>query len=552
MQPTPPTDLTPARCGTTAVHPPHPIDGSAPGVADCDGLMRRATDREIAQANAYTDVETADWDRDNPGFDIARQDVFDRALEVLIHANGGRYTEPAPAVGRCGERAPQFFPTVPTVHCALLAGHPGWHRADDGCEWTDGDAMRPAATDPLVVAVLDAAIVLAQSMPRFVEGGGPWDFSAEEIALGRAVDAMLATCHDLRDQPTEPAPVDLTPPDDQPRDTRFTGPGADRVNDIEAMLAATFTDTPTTPAADLADEAAHERARTEPRYSIAFNALTAALAKADRFVALSERQAVTEAVLTAIDAYRAGPTPTDERQAWTAVHRLVNGLDQRGISVEFAGKATGAADAALAHIDRLTTALNDAARDAHADLEAVYDGLSAEQEIRAHALNAAVGLVDTSDAGDLTRWTLDVASEFAAFIGDGATRDDIEAPDYDEVQKTFQREFAAGYHEAVRRLRDPGWYDRWWQSADHEATGGIHIGVAYQDHLAKALEDTAPDPDDPWADALASTSPRCTCQAGPGEHPHTSRGCDIEDCGCTWTPPAVNEARQRAVGGDLG
>ena len=34
--------------------------------------------------------------------------------------------------------------------------------------------------------------------------------------------------------------------------------------------------------------------------------------------------------------------------------------------------------------------------------------------------------------------------------------------------------------------------------------------------------------------------PRCTCQASPGEHPHTVRGCDVPDCGCRWTPPPVD------------
>lgn len=65
----------------------------------------------------------------------------------------------------------------------------------------EGGTSKGSSEDRHVVAVLDAAIVLGQSMPRFVEGSGPWDYSTEEVALGRAVDALLASRHTLRDQP---------------------------------------------------------------------------------------------------------------------------------------------------------------------------------------------------------------------------------------------------------------------------------------------------------------------------------------------------------------
>jgi len=40
-------------------------------------------------------------------------------------------------VGRCGYRAPVVFPGTPShVFCKLPAGHAGWHKADDGGEWT--------------------------------------------------------------------------------------------------------------------------------------------------------------------------------------------------------------------------------------------------------------------------------------------------------------------------------------------------------------------------------------------------------------------------------
>lgn len=41
--------------------------------------------------------------------------------------------------GRCGSRAPRLVPADEITRwgafCALPAGHAGWHRGDDGCEW---------------------------------------------------------------------------------------------------------------------------------------------------------------------------------------------------------------------------------------------------------------------------------------------------------------------------------------------------------------------------------------------------------------------------------
>jgi hypothetical protein len=44
---------------------------------------------------------------------------------------------PSPAeAGRCGHEAPRVV-DGPPVHCALAAGHAGWHRGADGSEWSD-------------------------------------------------------------------------------------------------------------------------------------------------------------------------------------------------------------------------------------------------------------------------------------------------------------------------------------------------------------------------------------------------------------------------------
>lgn len=42
--------------------------------------------------------------------------------------------------GRCGDRGAELLGTDrPHPACALTWGHGGWHRGDDGSEWTHGD-----------------------------------------------------------------------------------------------------------------------------------------------------------------------------------------------------------------------------------------------------------------------------------------------------------------------------------------------------------------------------------------------------------------------------
>lgn len=84
-------------CPNTQPHPQH---------GECIGVMRRATAREIALARAYAEHVVGPKLIALPGGDGAPQadldavwerDVqheYEGALEVLIFANGGRYSEP--------------------------------------------------------------------------------------------------------------------------------------------------------------------------------------------------------------------------------------------------------------------------------------------------------------------------------------------------------------------------------------------------------------------------------------------------------------------------
>lgn len=63
----------------------------------------------------------------------------------LITRAADRTTAPRISrVGRCGATAGATIWTKPPHPvCALPAGHPGWHRADDGCEWGIPRAATP-------------------------------------------------------------------------------------------------------------------------------------------------------------------------------------------------------------------------------------------------------------------------------------------------------------------------------------------------------------------------------------------------------------------------
>lgn len=309
-----------------------------------------------------------------------------------LGASWWRNGDPPATVGRCGEAPKPLFDGAAPVTCTLPAGHAGWHRSDGGTEWGI-----PVDTDRLVVAVLDAATVLAQSMPRFVDGSGPWDYSAEEIALGRAVDAMLAARHD-----------------------------------------------------------------------------------------------------------RPEPTNTEESAADTArrhaqdLYRLAVGLHERGI-------APGDDDvtAALAHIDRLDRALDDASDAAD---EGLY--LTADQEIRARALDSAANVADFgTDAYDV----IDDAASFEAYIRDGAgTGRDLVGPDDDPTEPVNVE-----IEHNVRYRQPP--HDRWNIVEEILSSNPVDI-----DELATAPssppQSATPAPSKPHAPPTAADPP-----AAPRRHPGTCR-----------------------------
>lgn len=94
-----------------------------------DWSARAYTPREIKQA-------TLDEFRDRgdqPGevWKLTGQDSVHSALQ----AEASEQT-----VGRCGDPLSMLVPGVPEarVHCLLPHGHEGWHRSDDGTEWTGG------------------------------------------------------------------------------------------------------------------------------------------------------------------------------------------------------------------------------------------------------------------------------------------------------------------------------------------------------------------------------------------------------------------------------
>ncbi len=342
-----------------------------------------------------------------------------------------------------------------------------------------------AARDPIVVALHVAAILWRQAL----EGGDPIELSAEERDLVAAVDGFLAARHTLRDagraavlnrsdspsaaepaesvpQPTPDGPEGVGGPHEPCLDLEPHAPHVAGTSDCPGVP---DEPPPATPAADM---------RQQPRYSLAFNALTAGLARADRFVALSERETITAAVLNALDAYDAG-------QPWEpAEARLARGLSERGyvapgLGGDVVANALTILDKLRVHADRLTTALDEAARDTHetVELEAVYDdGLSTDQEIRARALPEAIKWAGYPWTGIASEEQLfATVDRFAALIRAGAETDGWEAT-------TGQRRYyCEGYAEAVRRLRETDLRDR--------------------ELFATVLEQSAPDPDDPWKPA---------------------------------------------------
>lgn len=269
-------------------------------------------------------------------------------------------------------------------------------------------AVRFETPDPLTVAVLDAAIVWRQGTG---DSGEP--LAQDERDLAAVVDAMLDARHTVRDELTvtvpremlEPTPVDpldvvhaalretvhqsLTDmhpavtrylddliADQSARDPEF----ARGVRDTEAALAVT-------PAADLADEATHERVARAIRPELDANG---AIGLAHRIAGL------------AVAAYRAGPTDDIGQRAVQLMERLHAGLTERAVPHDGPDYAD-AVTRVLAHVDRLDTALTEATR---ATLDDELDDESL-QELRLGVLpvaaEIAAGAVDDADAPLLVR-----------------------------------------------------------------------------------------------------------------------------------------------------
>jgi hypothetical protein len=68
-------------------------------------------------------------------------------LETLAAEIASALTLRAPDVGRCGHEAPRLLGGAPSF-CRLPHGHAGWHRGDDGSEWSaHSDATPPFDLD---------------------------------------------------------------------------------------------------------------------------------------------------------------------------------------------------------------------------------------------------------------------------------------------------------------------------------------------------------------------------------------------------------------------
>lgn len=294
---------------------------------------------------------------------------------------------------------------------------------------------------------------------------------------------------------------------------------------------------PVTPTADLADEAAHERVARAIVQATLDPAGIETEGIDDAWADPYKRNFGYRAAKAAIDAYRASQPRADWRANYEAL---------RGEFLDVTDELTKA----RAHIGHLTTALDEAARDAHeaVELDAVYDGgLSTDETRRVEALHIGAEAINgaqwSEDFNNAISALLAEAPRVEAYIRDGAEPDETAVDELWQRGTHAQKAYAHGYAEAVRRLRDRDRYETWY--AHHQYRQGLPQRSIYSpsasNGLAEYLEDTAPDPGDPWADTFASKSPRCTCQAGAGEHPHTARGCDVPDCCCRWTPPPLDD-----------
>lgn len=77
--------------------------------------------------------------------ELARSSISDAGLREVIAGMAESTTTRVDdqRVGRCGDTLTPLLPGSPRSVCALPAGHAGWHRADDGGEWSKGSVVAP-------------------------------------------------------------------------------------------------------------------------------------------------------------------------------------------------------------------------------------------------------------------------------------------------------------------------------------------------------------------------------------------------------------------------
>ncbi|MFI6819748.1 hypothetical protein ACIBJE_02200 [Micromonospora sp. NPDC050187] len=183
---------------------PTPDEGAADSATVSAGIPHGST--------PYTDagvelVSNAMWAATMPGSVVPpppiSRDTARAALDYLARA--GRLT----TQGRCGETAPDILGhQLPS--CSLTAGHAGWHRGDDGSEWT---TRKPnPATEAHIRAGADALVRLRTQAPSLSELDADdqdhWLADARAVLMAAGgvtpVGSCPCTCHQPGQCPCKP------------------------------------------------------------------------------------------------------------------------------------------------------------------------------------------------------------------------------------------------------------------------------------------------------------------------------------------------------------
>lgn len=158
---------------------------------------RRATDREIRLAKTWVAGYTADWNEDDD-IDAAREVEYENALEIIVHANGGRTSPPRPpVVVLCGST--RFGDAFREANLReTLAGRIvlsiGCDTRADSELWSDPDeaARIKAELDELhkrKIDMADEVLVVSDESGYFGES------TRSEVAYARAQDKPVRFAH---------------------------------------------------------------------------------------------------------------------------------------------------------------------------------------------------------------------------------------------------------------------------------------------------------------------------------------------------------------------